>query len=98
MRSLLGVAVLVALLGLADAAGAGGPDAPGGEADGARSVTVGGSVRHYLIHLPPDHSDRAPMPLVIALHAAGSSAAEFRRYAGLDRIADREGFAVAYPE
>ena len=38
------------------------------------------------------------MPVIIALHAGGSSAAQFKRYAGLDRLADRHGFVVAYPD
>jgi polyhydroxybutyrate depolymerase len=36
--------------------------------------------------------------LVIALHGAYRSGAFMERYTGLSRLADREGFAVAYPD
>lgn len=54
-------------------------------------------LRHYLLHVPPEVVLHAPIPVMIALHAGGSSAVHFKRYSGLDRVADREGFVVAYP-
>jgi polyhydroxybutyrate depolymerase len=37
------------------------------------------------------------MPLLIAFHGGGGEAQGFKDYAGLDAIADRERFIVAYP-
>jgi polyhydroxybutyrate depolymerase len=53
-----------------------------------------GRMREYLIHLPsaPNGS------LVLAFHGGGSSAAQLQRVTGLDTLADREHFIVAYPE
>jgi polyhydroxybutyrate depolymerase len=38
-----------------------------------------------------------PVPLLVAFHGSGSTAAAMRAEAGLDRVAAREGFLVAYP-
>jgi polyhydroxybutyrate depolymerase len=67
--------------------------APG---DHARALAHGGAARSYLLHVPPRASS-APLPLVIAFHGGGGNAAGFQRYAGLDTLADRDGFLVAYP-
>ncbi len=40
----------------------------------------------------------SPQPLVIALHDRGGDGAGMRRRLGLDPVADREGFIVAYPD
>jgi len=53
--------------------------------------------RSYLLHLPPAARGDAPLPLVIAFHGGGGNAKGFQAYAGLDAVADREGFAVVYP-
>jgi polyhydroxybutyrate depolymerase len=37
-------------------------------------------------------------PLVVVLHGAGGSGADVRAALGWDRLADREGFVVAYPD
>jgi polyhydroxybutyrate depolymerase len=37
------------------------------------------------------------LPVVIAFHGGGGEAAGFKRYAGLDAVADREGALVVYP-
>jgi polyhydroxybutyrate depolymerase len=88
------LALILLLAGEAVAAAPGGPRAPAALDLGGRA----GGGRRYLLHAPPTRAGRAPMPIVIALHPAGSSAARFKRYSGLDRIADREGFLAAYPE
>ena len=53
--------------------------------------------RSYRIHLPPDSERGSALPLVIAVHGAFSSPDQFARVTGFDEVADRSGFAVAYP-
>jgi polyhydroxybutyrate depolymerase len=67
--------------------------APG---DHARALAHAGAERSYVLHVPPPASS-APLPLVIAFHGGGGNAPGFQRYAGLDALADRDGFLVAYP-
>lgn len=69
--------------------------APG---DHDRSLAVGGATRTYLLHLPPRFAERGPLPVVLAFHGGGGNASRFQRHAGLDAIADREGFVVVYPD
>jgi polyhydroxybutyrate depolymerase len=52
--------------------------------------------RSALVHLPPRH--RGALPLLVALHGASGTGAFMERYSGLSRLADREGFAVVYPD
>jgi polyhydroxybutyrate depolymerase len=56
-----------------------------------------GRERTYLLHVPPAAASGEPLPLFIALHGGGGHADQFDAVAGLIRIADREGFFVAYP-
>jgi polyhydroxybutyrate depolymerase len=54
-----------------------------------------GIARQAILHRPP--GNRMPRPLVIALHGLNQPAAELQAALGLDAVADREGFATAYP-
>jgi len=69
--------------------------APG---DHDRSLAVGRATRTYLLHLPARFSERGPLPVVLAFHGGGGTAKSFKGYAGLDAVADREGFVVVYPD
>jgi len=62
-----------------------------------RRIIIGGEQRSYRLYIPPDLRTK-PVAVVIALHGAVQSAAEFERDLGLNRIARREKFVVAYPE
>jgi polyhydroxybutyrate depolymerase len=64
----------------------------------ARGATVRLAVagRTALVHLP--RPARRPLALVLALHGSHGSGAFMERYSGLSRLADRAGFAVAYPD
>jgi polyhydroxybutyrate depolymerase len=53
--------------------------------------------RTYLVHVPPQASQRKPMPLVLAFHGAGSNAEVMRSYTRMDRAADRDGYIAVYP-
>ncbi|MGE0315330.1 MAG: PHB depolymerase family esterase [Lautropia sp.] len=59
---------------------------------------VDGRDRRYVLNLPPGHEAMGKVPLVIAMHGGGGSAAQFEEGSLLTRKADASGFAVAYPE
>ena len=68
------------------------------------TLVVGAQVRSYLLHVPlaarttsGSSGHGGGWPLVIALHGGGGNATQFEQDSGLDALADREGFAVAYP-
>jgi polyhydroxybutyrate depolymerase len=111
-RRWLARSVLVACAIAAVGAGSGGttpapPPAAPGKADAVCSIrhraTVrinlaieGQGERSALVHIPAQR--RAQVPLVLALHGAGGTGAGMERYSGLSDVADRNGFAVAYPD
>lgn len=47
----------------------------------------------YLKHVPPNPGEA----VVLAFHGGGASALMMRKFCGLDRVADREGFTVIHP-
>ncbi len=49
-----------------------------------------------IIHRPPGLSRAKPVPLLVALHASGGLPAKFEGTSGLDAVADKRGFVVAY--
>jgi polyhydroxybutyrate depolymerase len=91
MTRALALALLTALAGPASAKA---PLPPG---DHTRSFSHQRLARSYVLHLPPAAAKNAPLPLVLAFHGGGGNAEGFQAYAGLDAVADRDGFAVAYP-
>lgn len=60
-------------------------------------VRHGGRPRSYLLHVPPHATTGTPLPLLIAFHGGGSSGAVMKDHYGIDRVADRFGYVVAYP-
>jgi len=59
---------------------------------------VSGIRRSYYVHVPAGHDGAAPLPVVVALHGAFSTARRFERESGFSLLADREGFLVVYPQ
>lgn len=59
-----------------------------------RLPSIGGRVP-VVLHVPPH--PRAGGSLVLGLPGAGQTARDFAQYTGYSRLADREGFVVAYP-
>jgi polyhydroxybutyrate depolymerase len=53
--------------------------------------------RTFLVHVPPQALEDAPLPVVVNFHGSGSSGAQQRQYSGMDVTADRHGFIVVYP-
>lgn len=61
------------------------------------AITVDRQKRSYALHVPKGYDPAKAVPLVVVLHARGSSAKGASVY-GFDATADRNGFAVVYPE
>lgn len=59
-------------------------------------ITIDGKSRTYRLHIPDNLSANAP--LVFVFHGYSGSAAGIENYAGMNTVADREGFAVCYPQ
>lgn len=70
--------------------------APAEAAAQAQRIRVAGVEREYLVHVPPGAA-RKPDALVLVLHGGGGTPAAIAAHTGFDRLADREGFIVAYP-
>jgi polyhydroxybutyrate depolymerase len=66
------------------------------QAEGAGTLVYQGVERHYLLRKPPNQA--GAVPLVVALHGLNQPVDELRQSWTMDAIADREGFAVLYPE
>jgi polyhydroxybutyrate depolymerase len=69
--------------------------APGRTSD--LSLQSSGVPRTYRLHRPAT-APSGPLPLVIMLHGAPDTGKSFERLTGLDSVADRDGFLVAYPD
>ncbi len=91
---LAGLALASSLVWATGTASATTPRAGGGDA--ARQLTVGGRVRTYLVHRPPGF--HPGLPVVLAFHGGGGTAAGMARISGLDAVADAHGFVVVYPQ
>ncbi len=53
--------------------------------------------RRYRLYVP-EHAKRESLPLVVMIHGCKQSADDFEQGTRMNDIADREGFAVLYPE
>jgi polyhydroxybutyrate depolymerase len=64
------------------------------------SFTWDGLKRTYVIHLPPSFGKTGPLPLVMVLHGGGGTGEKMERLTlgGINRLSDREGFVVVYPD
>ncbi|HUR95105.1 MAG TPA: PHB depolymerase family esterase [Gemmatimonadales bacterium] len=93
---LLAVAVLCCALAAAIA-----DDLPAQQpahAETPRTLRVDGVERDYLLYLPTTYRRGQPVPLVLVFHAGGGRARGIAPHTGFSRLAEREGFVVAYPE
>ncbi|MEO5770520.1 MAG: PHB depolymerase family esterase, partial [Burkholderiaceae bacterium] len=54
--------------------------------------------RRYRLYLPPDSREGGPLPLLVMLHGCDQDAASFAASTRMNRVAERERFAVLYPE
>jgi polyhydroxybutyrate depolymerase len=62
------------------------------------TLVMDGVTRSYLLYVPGGaHAARA-LPLVLVFHGGGGEARAMATHTGFTRLAERESFAVAYPE
>ena len=61
------------------------------------SIQHDGVTRSFIVRLPPGFTPEASRPLVVALHPAFSSAAQFQQTAGWDAVSNTRGIVVVYP-
>jgi len=62
-----------------------------------RTIDVDGVNRRFFLYIP--ESAKQPAPLVLAFHGGGGTAAGVDRCAGgIAKIADKEGFIIAFPD
>lgn len=62
-----------------------------------RTLTSGGIVRDYRLHLPPNYRTGNETAVVLNFHGLGSDAFQQELYSGLVPISDREGFILVSP-
>lgn len=67
-------------------------------ADIEETIVCDGLIRRYFLHLPADYSSLHSAPLLIALHGRFGSGKKLSRETGFNDLADRENFAVVYPD
>jgi poly(hydroxyalkanoate) depolymerase family esterase len=98
MRRVFEAALLVALLAGAPAAAADGPDPPDPGKTTSGTVVSNGTEYPYLLHTPTTYVPGSPAPLVVMVHGCQTTAEQEMRLTLFNRVAEREGFVVLYPE
>ena len=63
-----------------------------------RTLEAGGVTRRYFLYLPSTWHRGRPVPLVLVFHGGGGRASDIAPHTGFSRLAEREGFVVAYPQ
>lgn len=63
-----------------------------------QTLNIDGRERRYLLHVPENYDQSKPLPLLVMLHGRGGSGEEFARRTHMNERADKEGFAVVYPD
>lgn len=92
MRKRAGIAVLLGVLVLC------GLWSMGCIGNRLNAINVAGSKRYFLLHLPPALDRTKSYPLVLALHQFSDTPEGTERLTDFSKLADREGFLVAYPK
>jgi poly(hydroxyalkanoate) depolymerase family esterase len=54
--------------------------------------------QHYELYVPSTYTPATPVPLVVALHGCGQTAAQFRQLTRWDAQAQAKGFIVVFPQ
>ena len=90
----LAVVLLALLPGIASGA-TDRPD-PGRTTDG--TVTSNGTEYPYLLYTPTTYKRRRPAPLLVVVHGCQTTAQQEMELTLYNRLAERKGFVVLYPE
>jgi len=71
------------------------------ETDGGKdtlfSFQLGGRERSWLVHRPPSYNPGKSWPVVLVFHGGGGSGEQMARMTGFNKLSDKEGFIVVYP-
>jgi polyhydroxybutyrate depolymerase len=62
------------------------------------SISSGGLLRMYRLHIPRGYQSQREYPLLLSLHGNASSAQQQEQRTGFSQLADRGGFIVVYPQ
>jgi len=90
------LAAAALLLGCLTAAPKASADSSGAVTE--RTIKIGGLDRSYLLYKPANLPAGQVVPLVVALHGGVGTGKIMENQTGLDSVADRHGFMVAYPD
>jgi poly(hydroxyalkanoate) depolymerase family esterase len=72
---------------------------PAGQGDWIAGLAMGAAgMRRYRLYRPAGFAPAERLPLMVMLHGCGQDAKSFAQSTRMNRIADREGFLVLYPE
>lgn len=72
--------------------------APGSSGTSAKTISVNGTNRTYLLHVPANLDRTRPVPLLFVMHGFTMSGEIMEGMTGFDDVADSNGFVVAYPD
>jgi len=92
------IRLLIALLFLVQCSPAGLFRRGAEQGDSRKQISVHGTTRTYLLHLPASLQSGHPAPLVLMFHGGDGRAAPMPRFTGFDELADAKGFIVVYPD
>jgi polyhydroxybutyrate depolymerase len=62
------------------------------------TLVVDGANRTYLVYMPSSYKTTVPAPILLVFHGAGSNSEAMAGLTGLNKVADRAGFLVVYPQ
>jgi len=76
------------------------PEASFAQHSRRNSISVGGLERTYALFIPSSYEPSKPIPVVFLFHGGRGTGQGMQKLTlgGFDRIADREGFIVLYPD
>jgi polyhydroxybutyrate depolymerase len=66
--------------------------------DSNESLQIGGTMRSYILHVPPGYTGNTPIPLVVDYHPILSTDTFEKGNSGYAALGDTEGFAVVFPQ
>src|SRR6476661_4245416 len=98
MGSRVAWVLVVAGLALGSGAATASADPPGAGQTTTGTVTSNGTEFPFILHTPSSGAPGKPVPLVVMVHGAQTTADQEMRVTGFNQVADQEGFAVLYPD